>query len=210
MSNVKKGLKSLYGSKLGKLLPVMVIAALVATASADVFVNYYAQGTATASSSNITLVVPPDSVSSCTGVNPCVSVSTSGNGYATMAVNLGVESSNTPQPQTYFTDALQVSNAGTTARNVTTYITTATESASPAFYGSLTVYYCTTNPGHSDPASVAGCTGQAITGDITSASPVTVASGVSLPASSTGYIALVGWAANSGSTLTFDLQFEWA
>lgn len=193
-----------------KLLPVFLIAALVATASADVFVNYYANGTATASSSNITLVVPPDSASSCTGVNPCINVVTSGNGYATINVNLGVESSNSPQPQTYFTDALQINNAGTSARNVTTIITTATQSASPVFYGSLTVYYCTTNPGHNDPAAVAGCTGAVITSDITSASPTTVATGVSLPASSTGYIALVGWAANSGSSLTFDLQFQWA
>ena len=206
MASVKSAIKSLYGSKLGKLLPVIAIAVLVSTASAAVYVNYYATGTATAQTNNVSLLVGGDSVPSCTGITPCVSVTVTGGDYASIALNLGIESSHATQPQTYFTDVLQVSNAGSSARNVTTIITSATQSGT--FYGSLTVYYCTTSPAHSDPATVAGCTGHAITADI--ASPVTVANGISLPASSKGYIALVGWASAASSSLTFNLQFQWA
>lgn len=207
MSRMKIGLKSLYSSKLGKLLPALIIAGLVASASAAVFVNYYATGTATASTNNITLVAGGDSSASCTGVTPCAHVAVSSAGdSATINLNLGIEGSATPQPQTFFTDVLQVDNAGSTGRNVTTYISSATQSGT--FYGSLTVYYCTSNPGHSDPATVSGCTGSSITSDVSS--PVTVASGVSLPAASKGYIALAGWASSASSSLSFSIQFQWA
>lgn len=208
MSRMKSGLKALYGSKLGKLLPVIAIAALVSTASAAIFVNYYASGTATAQTNNVTLVVGGDSVASCTGVTPCVHVTVTGGDYATIAANLGIETNNSPnpQPQTYFTNVLQLNNAGASARNVTTIITSATETGT--FYGSLTVYICTDNPGHNDPASDANCTGSSITSNISS--PVTIASGTALAATSKDFVALVGWAAASSSSLTFNLQFQWA
>ena len=207
MSRTKNGLKALYGSKLGKILPVLIIAGLVATASASIFVNYYASGTATASTNDITLVAGTDSSASCTGVTPCVHVTVTGGDSATIALNLGVDSSASPQPQTYFTEVLQIHNGGTTARNVTTYISSATQTGT--FFGSLTVYYCTTNPGHSDPSTVAGCSGSTTTGNVSS--PVTVASGESLPASGgDGFIALVGWAATASTSLNFNLQFQWA
>ena len=207
MASVKSGVKALYGSKFGKILPVLIIAGLVATASASVFVNYYASGTVTASTNNVTLVAGGDSSSSCTGVVPCVHVAIASPGdYATISMNLGNESTNSPQPQSYFTDVLQVHNAGTTARSVTTMISSATETGT--FYGSLAVYYCTSNPGANIPSATYGCTSSAITSNVSS--PVTVASGVSLPASGTGYVAISGWAISASSSLAFDLQFQWA
>ncbi|HKT21379.1 MAG TPA: hypothetical protein VJR06_01970, partial [Nitrososphaerales archaeon] len=70
MSSIKSGLKALYGSKLGKLLPVLVVAGLVATASATVFVVYYGSATASAQSNDVVLAVGGDSQATCT-VYPC-------------------------------------------------------------------------------------------------------------------------------------------
>ena len=207
MASAKSAIKALYGSKLGKILPILIVAGLVATASASVFVNYYASGTATASTNNVTLVAGGDSSASCTGAVPCVHVAVASPGdYATITMNIGNESTHSPQPQTYFTNVLQIHNAGTTGRNVTTYISSATETGT--FYGSLTIYYCTSNPGHNLPSATYGCTSNSVTSNISS--PVTVASGVSLPASGTGYVAISGWAISASSSLAFDLQFQWA
>jgi hypothetical protein len=205
MSTMKNGLKALYGSKLGKILPVLVIAGLVATASAAVFVNYYATGAVTAQSNDVSLVVGADNSASCTGVTPCAHVTSAGD-FATIALNLGNESSNSPQPQTFFTDVLQVHYSGATSRTVSVNITSATETGT--FYGSLTVYYCTqatSNPAN-DPTH---CTGTAITSNISSSTAVVTGKTLS-SGGSDGYVAIVGWAATSGSSLSFDLQFQWA
>ena len=206
---MKDGLKALYGSKAGKILPVLIIAGLVASASASIFVNYYATGTATARTNDVKLALGPDDYgSSCGTITPCVhsTISPSGDS-ATMSVNLGLDNSSSPQPQTYFTEALVINNTGTVGRNVTTIITSATETG--LFFGSMTVYYCTTNPAHADPATVGGCTGHTFTANI--GSPVTIVSGASLASNGgAGFIALVGWANAATSTLTFHLQFMWA
>ena len=207
MSSLKKGLKALYASKLGKLLPVLVIAGMIATASASVFVLYYAQGTATAQTNDVSLVVGGDDHgSACGTITPCVhsTLSTSAD-FATINLNLGVESSNSPQPQTYFTDVIELNNAGSTSRTVTTSISSATESGT--FYGSLTIYYCTATT--SNPVGDSNCTTNgAITSNISSLT--TVASAQTLAASGTAYIALVGWASATSSSLSFNLQFQWA
>ncbi len=207
MASVKKAIKALYGSKLGKILPVLIIAGLVTTASASVFVIYYGSGTATAQTNNVSLVVGGDDHgSACGTITPCVHTTLSGSAdSAAISLNLGIESSGVPQPQTYFTDVLELNNAGSTSRTVTTSITSATQSGT--FYGSLTIYYCTAAT--TNPVGDANCTTNgAITSDISSTT--TVASGKTLAASGTGYIAIVGWASAAASSESFDLQCQWA
>jgi hypothetical protein len=210
LSKTKNGLKSLYGSKLGKILPVLVIAGLVASASASVFVNYYASGTATAQNNNLSLVAGTDASStSCGTTTPCVNVAIPPQkDYAAITLNLGVESSQTPQPETYFTNVTVIHNAGTTTRTVNVNVTSATESSS--FFGSLTVYYCSVQS--NTPGSSSNCHGLTMTSDVTSST--SVASAQSLAAGGNGYIELVGYAGSSAtagtSTLNFDLQFQWA
>ena len=205
MSSLKNGLKSLYGSKLGKIIPVLVIAGLVATASAAVFVNYYATGTATAHNNDIRLKIGADNTATCGTTTPCAHITTTGD-FATIALNIGNGSSHTPQPETVFTDVLNVTNTGASSRTVNVYVTSATQSGS--FYGSLTVFYCTAIS--TDPTTdSANCgTGYTITGDVSASQAVATAK--SLASSGTGYIALAGWALTSGSSLNFNLQIQWA
>lgn len=210
MASVKSAIKSLYGSKLGKILPILVVAGLVATASASIFVNYYGSATVTAQNNDVSFVLGGDNtVGGCTNT-PCVSTAlNTPPDFATISMNLGIESTASPQPSTTFTDPLQLHNAGSAARSVTITITSATPSTN--FYGSVSVYYCTVQS--TTPATdVTHCTGSTMTTGFTA--PGTVASGVSLAAAGSGYIEFVGYAGSSAvagtDTLAFNLQVQWA
>jgi hypothetical protein len=203
-----KALKALYGSKLGKILPVLLIAGMVATASASIFVQYYAVGTVTAQTNSVQLISSPDDNGGSCGTNtPCFTATIAGAGdYASIAMNLGVESTQTPQPKTVFTDVLEINNTGTTSRTVTTTLTSATETGS--FYGSLTIYYCTAAT--SNPVGDGNCiTNGAITSDVSSPTPIAISQTLAANGG-LAYIAIVGWAAGTSTSLSFNLQFQWA
>lgn len=212
MSSMKNGLKALYGSKLGKLLPVLVVAGLVATASATVFVVYYGSATATAQSNDVILFAGSDSHASCT-VYPCgtVTVSTPAD-TATVALSLGIDSSGSPQPQTYYTDLLQVKNPSSNAHNIVSIqIGNIVNSGA---LGSVSVYYCPTT----DPTTLAAIsTDCAFSYTFTTTTSGTLTGGtypISLPATTgVGYFVFAGYAistATSGtSNVSFQVQIQW-
>ncbi len=86
--NPKKIVSALLHSKFGKLLPVLLIAGLTATASATVFVMYYGGATATVRSPDVALVAGTDASGSCS-TYPCATVSVaSTKDFATVGISL--------------------------------------------------------------------------------------------------------------------------
>lgn len=210
MSSMKSGLKKLYGSKFGKLLPALLIAALVATASAAVFVNYYGSATVTAQTNNLLFATGPDNHgSACGTLTPCIETTLSTPAdTATIAMNLGIDSSGTPQSNTTITNALHITNGGSATRTLNVTITSATPSTN--FYGEVAVYYCTALS--NTPWTSANCHGATMKTGFTA--PATVASLQTLASSASGYVEFVGYA-GAGATpgtdnLQFTLQFQWA
>jgi len=208
MSSLKKGLKALYGSKLGKILPVLIIAGLVATASAAVFVNYYGTATATVGNNDISLAAGTDSTA-CTTNFPCITVTPSSPiaDTATIAMNLGKDTGPvSPQPETYFTDAMHIANSGGASRTIKSITISSIVATAPADFGSITVYYCATQT--NTPASCAGSFA------ITSTAGGTVSGlPLSIAASGTAYIEFVGYAgsgATATDTIAFNVQIQWA
>lgn len=205
---MKNGLKALYGSKLGKILPVLVIAGLVATASAAVFVNYYANGTATVGTNDLALAAGPDSAT-CTTNFPCINIGVSTPAdTATIAMNLGTDSVGTPQPQSFFTDAVHIVNNGAASRSIKSITISGITSTHAADFGSITVYYCTTQT-DSPPT---GCVGSLTFTSITGGS-VSGTFPQSIGASATQYLEFSGYAgsgATNGDTITFSVQIQWA
>ncbi len=200
----------LFHTKLGKLLPVLIVAALIASASAAVFVMYYGAGTATVQSPDVSLVAGPDASSSCS-VYPCATVSVSSNSFATVGVSLFASATNSPQPATYYTNLLQVHNSASSASHTINSISVSNIAQSGSDFGSITVYYCSSQT--NTPASSSSCASLTFT----SASGSGSLSGNSilpqtLTAGSTGYIEIVGYTAttaSAGDTITFQIAISW-
>ena len=205
---MKSGLKALYHSKLGKLLPVLVIAGMVATASATVFVLYYGSTTATVRALDVTLVAGPDASGSCT-TYPCATVGISTtNDFATIALSFAKAASNNPQPATYYTNLLNVHNGGSVAHSVIG-VSVNTIAQSGTDLGKITVYYCTAQT--DTPASSASCASFAIT-TTTGGSLSGITFPASIAASGNGYIEIVAYAntaATASDTVTFQVQIQW-
>jgi hypothetical protein len=207
MSKMKSGLKTLYGSKLGKLIPVFIIAGLVASASAAVFVNYYGSATATATQNDIALVAGPDSTTCATNA-PCINVVTATQDYATISMNLGNDSTHTPQPETYFTNPLNIANHGSNSRSIESIKISGITDTRAADFGNITIFYYTTQTDSPSTGtaigyfSIVSTTGGSITG-----LPQTIA------ASAIQYVEIVGYfgtGAHYGDSISFDLQIQWA
>jgi hypothetical protein len=210
MASVKKGLTALYGSKVGKILPVLIIAGLVATASASVYVNYYASATATVSSADIRLVAGSDTSSS-SSYAPTVTVAPT-NDFASIGISLlpSVTQSPAVQPNIFYTNLLQIHNAAATASHTINAIIVSNIVDANSQLGEIDVYYCTSqqaNPvGNTNCAefSITSTTGGSLTGN--SILPQTLAPGA------TGYIEIVAHAkatATVSDTITFNLQIQW-
>ena len=211
MSKLKSGLKALYGSKAGKILPVLIIAGLVATASASVFVAYYGAATATVQSNDVILQVGSDSVPSCT-VYPCgtTTLSTT-NDLATISLSFAPSAGGVAQPQSYYTDLLQIHNGAATNSHSIIAIQVANIVDSSSTLGGVSVYYCPST----DPATLA-----AIATDCPNSFSFTTTSGGSLAgtfpqpltAGSTGYFVFSAYAkgtATVGQSLTFQIEIQW-
>ena len=211
MSRMKSGLKALYGSKLGKILPVLVVAGLVATASATVFVVYYGQTTASAQSNDVVLAVGGDNTATCT-IYPCGSASVSSPAdTATITLSLGIDSTGTPQPQTYYTDLLEINNPSGNNHNIVNIQVGSIVDNS--VLGSVSVYYCETT----DPTSLAAistdCTHSFTFTSTTGGSLTGFGTPVGINAGTTGYFVISGYAVSTatvGHTVSFQIQIQWA
>lgn len=186
------------------------MAALVASASAAVFVMYYGAATATVQSPDVSLVAGPDASASCS-VYPCATVSVSSNSFATVGISLFASATNNPQPATYYTNLLQVHNSAASASHTINSISISNIAQSGSDFGSVTVYYCSSQT--NSPASSSSCA--ALTFTSTSGSGSLTGNSIlpqTLTAGSTGYIEIVGYAASTataGDTITFQIAISW-
>jgi hypothetical protein len=129
-------------SKTIKLLPIVLIAILIGMVSAAVLTAYYANFTATVKTPDVRLVAGPDSTVSPT-VYPAASVTVASTyDSAAVAFSLFPSATNTPQPATYYTNLLQVTNAGATSHSINSITISGITGASNL--GSITIYYYAT------------------------------------------------------------------
>jgi hypothetical protein len=205
---MKSGLKTLYGSKLGKLIPVFIIAGLVASASAAVFVNYYGSATATVQAKQVTLIKGSDVSASCS-TYPCATATiASTKDFATLGISMLTSATNSPQPNTYYTDLLELN---TSAIHTITAITISNIVDSNSALGSISVYFCTAQT--NSPDTSANCasftftstTGGSLTGN--SILPHTTT------ATETDYIEVIAHASATAAvsnSVSFAIQISWA
>lgn len=190
-------------SRVGKITAVMVLAVLMAAASASVFAMYYGNATATVRAPDIQLIAGPDSGGS---AYPGATVSVaSTKDFATIAISMFASAPNTPQPATYFTNLLQVKNVGTSGHTINQITISGITDANSAL-GKIVVYYCTAQT--DDPA-----TNSVGHFDITSTAGGTLSGGSqTIAASGTGYIEIVAYAASgavAGNAVTFAIGIQW-
>ena len=211
--NPKKILLGLLHSKFGKLLPVLIIAGLTATASATVFVMYYGNATATVQTADMTLVAGSDASGSCTAY-PCATASVgSTNDYATVGLSLFASATHTAQPATYYTDLLRVHNGGSGSHSINS-VTISSITQSGSDLGSITVYLCASSVDVSVSANAATCASFTFTtttgGSLTAGSTVTFP--YSVTADSSAYVEIVGHAASGATasdTISFSVAVSW-
>ncbi len=203
-----------FHSKAGKLLPILLIALLIGSASSTVYVYYIGNATATVKTSDILLRAGTDS-GACTTSWPCATVTpVSTSDYETIALSLFPSVASAVQPATYYSNLTTIQNHGAVAhslKSVKLY-----NFAGLANLGSITVYYCTVQTEFNPDGTLVtpgNCVGFAtITSSTSGVQTVSGAFPVSLAAASKGYIELYGFALNTaaaGSTVTFTLSFQW-
>jgi hypothetical protein len=207
----------LFHSKAGKLLPILLIALLIGSASSTVYVYYIGNATGTVKTSDMQLRAGTDS-GSCTTSWPCATVTpVSTNDYETIAFSLFPSVASAVQPATYYSNLTTIQNHGTVAHSlkaVDLYNFGGTPGLSAL--GKIVVYYCTTQTEFNPDGTLvtpADCLGSATI--ISTTSGVQVVSGAfpsSLAAGTKGYIELYAYALNTataGNTITFTLSFQW-
>jgi hypothetical protein len=207
--NPKKILIGLLHSKFGKLLPVLLIAGLTATASASVFVMYYGSATATVKTPDISLVAGTDISGSCSSY-PCATASiASTKDFETVGLSFFPSVTNTPQPATYFTNLTTIQNGGSVSHTINS-VTISNIGGTTADLGSITIYYCSTQT--NTPATSSSCDSFAITsttGGSLSGHSILPAT---LTAGSKGYLEAVAYAASgatAGQSVTFQIAISW-
>ena len=217
MPRIKRSLRSIFRSRTGKLLPVLLIALLIGVASSTVYTYYITSNTGTVRTPDVKLVAGTDASGSCTAY-PCATVAVSSTyDFATLAFSLFPSVTNTPQPATYYSNLTTIRNTGTAAHSISAIKVSGFSGV--ASLGSITVYYCTTQTEFNPDGSLvtpANCAGRSYA--ITSSSTGTQSMGgtfpVSLPsgASNKGYIEVAAYAlstATAGSTVSFQISIQW-
>jgi len=208
MEKFKKLAALLHASKLTKLIPVLVIAALTATASASVFSYYYASTTATVNTSPKVQLIAGSDVSSSNYPTPTVTISGGGSG-ATITTGIFLSPA-----LTYYTDLLEINNTDSTTHQVTGVSISGISATHPADFGNITVLYYTAQ--NSAPTintaqgyfEITGTTGGSMTHIASSTFPCTI------PANGgKNYIEIIaqaGSSATGGDAIQFTIQFTWS
>lgn len=203
----KSTLSALLHTKAAKLIPILVITGLMATASASVFVYYYGSTTATVRAADIMLYAGSDSTSSPT-VYPAATVTPSStNDYVTITISLFRSATNSPQPATYFTNLTVIRNNANSHSISLVSISDISTTGSP--FGKISVYYRSSQ--NDDPTSVSGLIGSQ---DITSTTGGNVYSGTdSLSADNRRFIEIIAYAgltASTGDTISLRVNIQWS
>ncbi len=208
---VKRFLGGLLHSRWAKLLSIVLISGMVATASATVYVFYYGNGTATVQTSDMRLAPGTDASASCTAY-PCATVTVSSTkDIATIGLSFFPATTDTPTPATYYTNITTIQNHGAGSHTIQSVkVFNIVDSSSSL--GSITVYYCTTQTEFNPAGTLvtpSNCPGSF---SITSSTGGTVVSSQTLAAGAKGYVEIVAYAkstATAGSAVTFSIAFQW-
>jgi len=200
-------LSALPHTKLARLVTItVVVIALTATASATVFTFYYGTSTSTIKTPDVQLVAGPDATGG--SVYPSANVTIAATyDYATVAISLFPSATDTPQPETYFTNLVQIKNAGSSSHTIDAISVSGISSTHPADFGNVTVFYETTQ---TNTPTTNGAVGYL---KITSTTGGNVFSGTqSIGAGATQYLEITGWAGSSatiGDKIIFTLSIQW-
>lgn len=202
-------------SKAGKLIPILLIALLVGTASSTVYVFYIANTSATVQTPKVLLRAGTDSSgSACAAPWPCAYVNVAATGdYEAITMSLFPSVSETVQPQTYYSNLTTIQNHDTvlhTLRSIELYNIVIPSTT----LGGITVYYCTTQTEFNPDGSLvtAGDCPDSFTIVQATTGTHVIVSSVTLAAGAKDYIEVAAWAASTatvGNSVTFDLAFQW-
>jgi hypothetical protein len=190
------------------LLSLVVLVIVTGTVSATVFTTNMnnAKNSCPLKTPDVRLVAGSDSSSSITTF-PSASVSIAPTyQYATVSFSLFPSAINIPQPETYYTNLLQIKNVGTASYAINSITISGITGA--ANLGSVTIYFYdiqTDTPGTPSPvASTILTSGSSGTISLFSGTQTLAASGIN-------YIEIVGYAAPgaaTGSTVGFTLNIQ--
>jgi hypothetical protein len=202
---LKRVLDSVFKIKLTKIIPLVVIAAMMATASASVFTQYYGSTTATVQAADIQLIAGADNLGGTVYPTASVSIATTKD-FATIGISLFPSATNTPQAGTYFTDLLEIKNNAASASHTISQVSISNIVDSDSALGKITVYYCTSQT--NDPANnnVGSFSITSTTGGNVLSSGQSIAHGVY------HYIEIVAYAkstASAAQAITFSLAIQW-
>jgi len=207
-------LRQFFRSKIGKIIPILLIALLIGTASSTVYQYYTGSATGTVQTPDLILRAGSDVSASCS-TYPCATETISStNDFATIGLSFFPSATNTPQPASYYSNLTTIQNHRTGGASHTIRSISAKLTGGAANLGGITVYYCTAmtefNPDGSPVA--ANCPGSV---SLTSSSNGWVSSSVfsSLLTNglhSMGYIEVYLWGTTTASgTTTFQLGIQW-
>jgi len=202
--------KPLHIGRFGIPLLAILLVAMVAVASATVFVFFYSGMTLTVRSPDVTLAAGSDASASCT-MYPCATVAISSTSD-TARVSLSMfkaDTTFTPVPATYYSNLVLINDANN--GHVINSIQVFSIGTTGTPFGSVTVYYCTTQTNFNPNGTpVTACTGSYTFTAATSGTVFTGSQGIAVGA--TQYIELVSYAgssAASGNTITFTVSISW-
>lgn len=197
----------------GALLAAALVAG-VSAAGATVFQSFYLNAAGTVRAPDVTLAAGSDSSASCSAY-PCATVTVSGTSdTATVSFSLfKADPTFNPPPATYYTDLVEVKDAGNSHLILGISVYNVTSSSANDF-GEVAVYYCTVQCAFGPSGSVSGGTAagsltitSAKGGNITGTFPQTIAPG------GTQYIEVVAYAGSGaalGDKVTFKVAVQWA
>ena len=196
-----------------KTILVLLLLASAVAASATVYSYFYANTTGTVKTPDVTLVAGTDASGSCTAY-PCATVSIAGTSdTATVALSLFKgDSSFSPPPSTYYTNLVKISDSNNAHSILSISITNIAQSGTD--FGSIAVYYCTTQCTFNSNGAVSGGTSvgsytitSTASGTVSGTFPQTIGVGA------THYIEVIAYAgssANTGDTISFKVAVQWA
>jgi hypothetical protein len=213
--NVRGRMGLVLGSRLRRIVLVLLLVSMVGLATASVYVFFYASDTSTIRGSDVTLAAGSDASGSCT-VYPCATVSISGTSdTATVSMSMfKADNTFTPPPSSYYSNLIQVKDA-TNAHSIKSVQIFGISRTSASDFGSIIVYYCTAQTDFNPDGTLvtpSNCVGSftisSTTGGVVSGSfPVAIAAGA------THYIEIVAYAGSSGAvtdTIQFKIAVQWA
>lgn len=189
------------------LLPLIALLLCIGLAAAAILTMFYTNNTATVRTPDVRLGAGPDSKGGTTYPTASVTVASTYD-YATVGFSLFPSATNTPQPATYYTNLMNITNYGTAGHTIETI--TITDISGQSNLGNITIYYYASQTDLPSAATAIAST------SLTSSSSgsITVFNGTqAIAASGTQYIEMVGFAAPGAavdSTISFTVSIKWA